>query len=74
MAGAGEVDYRLHARLSFRMETDSIYTTFFGQSQNNFQSIRRGGAPLLSRALNGTPLLEDPSTRSDGKQEFSHRV
>jgi len=35
-AGAG-VDYRVHARLSFRLEGDWVYTDFFHQTQNNFQ-------------------------------------
>ena len=43
IAGGG-VDYRVHARLSFRVETDWVYTTFFSQSQNSFQAI--GGAVL----------------------------
>jgi len=37
-AGGG-VDYRLHARLSFRLEGDWVYTTYFSQSQNNFQGV-----------------------------------
>jgi hypothetical protein len=43
IAGGG-VDYRIHARLSLRVETDWVYTRFFSQSQNNFQSI--GGIVL----------------------------
>ena len=43
IAGGG-VDYRVHARLSFRVETDWVYTTFFSQSQNSFQGI--GGVVL----------------------------
>jgi hypothetical protein len=35
----GGVDYRLHARLSLRLEADWAYTTFFSQSQNNFQGV-----------------------------------
>jgi opacity protein-like surface antigen len=35
-AGIG-LDYRLHSRFSVRLETDWVYTTFFNQSQNNFQ-------------------------------------
>jgi len=35
-AGIG-LDYRLNARLSLRAELDWVYTTFFGQTQNNFQ-------------------------------------
>lgn len=38
IAGGG-VDYRVHARLSFRFEGDWVYTTFFSQSQNSFQGI-----------------------------------
>ena len=37
-AGIG-VDYRLHARLSFRVEGDWVYTTYFNQTQNNFQGV-----------------------------------
>jgi hypothetical protein len=36
-AGIG-LDYRLHARFSVRGETDWVYTTFFNQTQNNFQA------------------------------------
>ena len=35
----GGVDYRVQARLSLRFEGDWVYTTFFSQSQNSFQSI-----------------------------------
>ena len=35
-AGIG-LDYRLHSRFSIRAETDWVYTTFFNQTQNNFQ-------------------------------------
>jgi len=35
-AGIG-LDYRLNSRLSARAELDWVYTTFFGQTQNNFQ-------------------------------------
>lgn len=35
-AGIG-LDYRLNSRLSLRAELDWVYTTFFGQTQNNFQ-------------------------------------
>ena len=38
LAGIG-VDYRVHARLSFRVEGDWVYTKFFGQNQNNFQGV-----------------------------------
>jgi len=38
LAGAG-VDYRIHARLSFRMEGDWAYTRYFSQSQTNFQGV-----------------------------------
>jgi hypothetical protein len=38
LAGVG-VDYRVHARLSFRIEGDWVYTKFFGQNQNNFQGV-----------------------------------
>lgn len=37
-AGGG-VDYRVHARLSLRLEADWVYTTYFSQSQNNFQGV-----------------------------------
>jgi hypothetical protein len=33
------VDYRVHARLSFRGEADYVYTGYFSQSQSNFQII-----------------------------------
>jgi opacity protein-like surface antigen len=36
-AGIG-LDYRLHSRFSVRGETDWVYTTFFNQTQNNFQA------------------------------------
>ena len=36
-AGIG-LDYRLHSRFSIRGETDWVYTTFFNQTQNNFQA------------------------------------
>ena len=35
----GGVDYRVHARLSIRLEGDWVYTTFFSQSQNSFQGV-----------------------------------
>lgn len=35
-AGIG-MDYRLNSRLSARLELDWVYTTFFHQTQNNFQ-------------------------------------
>jgi len=35
-AGIG-LDYRLNSRLSARAELDWVYTTFFNQTQNNFQ-------------------------------------
>jgi hypothetical protein len=38
LAGGG-VDYRIHARLSFRLEGDWVYTGFFGDSQNNVQAV-----------------------------------
>jgi len=37
-AGGG-VDYRLHSRLSARVEGDWVYTSFFKQTQNNFQGV-----------------------------------
>ena len=37
-AGIG-LDYRVHARLSLRAETDYVYSTFFNQTQNNFQAV-----------------------------------
>jgi hypothetical protein len=36
-AGIG-LDYRLHSRFSIRGETDWVHTTFFNQTQNNFQA------------------------------------
>jgi hypothetical protein len=38
LAGIG-VDYRVHSRLSFRVEGDWVYTKFFSQNQNNFQGV-----------------------------------
>jgi len=35
----GGVDYRVHARLSIRLEGDWVYTTFFSQTQNSFQGV-----------------------------------
>jgi len=35
----GGVDYRVHARMSVRLEADWVYTTFFSQSQNGFQGV-----------------------------------
>jgi len=35
----GGVDYRVHARMSLRLEADWVYTTFFSQSQNGFQGV-----------------------------------
>ena len=35
----GGVDYRVHARLSIRLEADWVYTRFFSQSQNSFQGV-----------------------------------
>jgi len=37
-AGIG-VDYRVHSRLSLRVEGDWVYTTYFSQTQNNFQGV-----------------------------------
>jgi hypothetical protein len=37
-AGIG-LDYRIHARLSLRAETDYMYSNFFNQTQNNFQAV-----------------------------------
>ena len=37
-AGIG-LDYRVHARLSLRAETDYLYSDFFKQTQNNFQAV-----------------------------------
>lgn len=37
-AGAG-VDFRVHARLSLRVEGDWVYTSFFNQTQNNYQGV-----------------------------------
>jgi hypothetical protein len=36
-AGIG-LDYRLHPRFSVRSELDWVYTSFFNQTQNNFQA------------------------------------
>ena len=35
----GGVDYRVHARLSIRLEGDWVYTRFFSQGQNSFQGV-----------------------------------
>lgn len=43
LAGGG-VDYRVHARLSFRGEADYVYSGFFSQTQSNVQVL--GGAVL----------------------------
>src|SRR5215469_11801635 len=40
----GGVDYRLHARMSLRLEADWVYSTWFNQSQNSFQGV--GGVVL----------------------------
>jgi hypothetical protein len=40
-AGIG-LDYRVHSRLSLRVETDWAYTRFFNQTQNNFQAVAGG--------------------------------
>jgi len=40
----GGVDYRLHARMSIRLEADWVYSTWFNQSQNSFQGV--GGVVL----------------------------
>ena len=37
-AGIG-MDYRVHAQLSFRVEADWVYTSYFNQTQNNFQGV-----------------------------------
>jgi len=37
-AGGG-VDYRMHARLSIRMEADWVYTQVLNQNQNSFQGV-----------------------------------
>lgn len=37
-AGIG-VDYRVHTRLSFRVEADWVYTSYYSQTQNNFQGV-----------------------------------
>ncbi|HET7106049.1 MAG TPA: hypothetical protein VFI38_04510 [Candidatus Acidoferrum sp.] len=36
-AGIG-LDYRLHSRFSVRLEADWVHTTFFDESQNNYQA------------------------------------
>jgi hypothetical protein len=33
------VDFRVHARLSLRVEGDWVYTSYFSQTQNNFQGV-----------------------------------
>jgi hypothetical protein len=43
VAGGG-VDYRVHARLSFRVEGDWVHTSFFSQNQENVQAV---GAVVL---------------------------
>ena len=37
-AGLG-LDYRVHTRLSFRVQADWVYTGYYGQTQNNFQGV-----------------------------------
>jgi opacity protein-like surface antigen len=37
-AGAG-VDYRVHSRLSLRLEGDWIYSNYFSQTQNSIQAV-----------------------------------
>ncbi len=37
-AGGG-VDYRVHSRLSLRLEGDWMYTTYFNHTQNNYQGV-----------------------------------
>jgi len=37
-AGLG-MDFRVHARLSLRLEGDWVYTQYFNQTQNNFQGV-----------------------------------
>ena len=37
-AGVG-VDYRVHSRLSFRVEADYVRSQFFNDAQNNFQGV-----------------------------------
>jgi hypothetical protein len=37
-AGIG-VDYRVHQRMSFRVQGDWVYTNYFNQTQNNFQGV-----------------------------------
>ena len=37
-AGAG-VDFRVHSRLSLRVEADWVHTSFFDQTQNNYQAV-----------------------------------
>jgi len=43
LAGGG-VDFRVHARLSFRGEADWLYTSYYNQTQNNVQIV--GGVVL----------------------------
>jgi hypothetical protein len=43
VAGGG-VDYRIHSRLSFRVEGDWVYTNYYSQAQNNLQAA--GGVVL----------------------------
>jgi len=38
LAGGG-MDYRVHSRLSLRLEADWVYTRFFSQNQNNYQGV-----------------------------------
>jgi hypothetical protein len=38
LAGGG-VDYRVHSRLSLRLEGDWVYTRYFSQNQNNYQGV-----------------------------------
>jgi hypothetical protein len=37
-AGIG-LDFRVHSRLSLRVEGDWVYTTYFNQAQNNYQAV-----------------------------------
>jgi len=38
LQGGIGLDYRLHSRFSVRAETDWVHTTFFNETQNNFQA------------------------------------
>ena len=44
----GGADYRFNPRLSGRLEADWVHTSYFGQSQNNFELMGGRRFPLLT--------------------------